>query len=52
MIYKCLNCGKRFDSEIAVVEHYIGGESERFCPFCGSDELEDEGYAQIKGPAH
>ena len=51
MILKCQSCGKRFDNDVAITEHYIGGETERFCPFCGSDDIV-EVKRESKRPAH
>lgn len=49
---KCLSCRKRFDRDLAIVEHLIGGETERFCPFCGSDDLEEVKHGKKSRPAH
>ena len=52
MICKCLSCRRRFDRDIAIIEHTIGGETERFCPFCGSDDLEEVKHGEKSRPAH
>ena len=40
MIYICLSCGSTFSRDEAITERYIGGETEYFCPVCGSDDIE------------
>lgn len=52
MILKCQSCGKRFDRDLAILERYIGGETERFCPCCGSDDLKEVVKRDKKRPAH
>lgn len=41
MIYLCTSCGCTFSRDEAIKEHYIGGETEYFCPNCGSDDFEE-----------
>ena len=52
MICKCLSCRRKFDRDTAITEHFIGGETERFCPFCGSDDLEEVKHGKKSRPAH
>lgn len=50
-ICKCLSCKRRFDKSMALTESFRGGEVERFCPYCGSDDLQ-EVVKREKRPAH
>ena len=53
MILKCQSCGKRFDKDTGAICLYFGsGETERFCPYCGSDDLKEVVKRGKKGPAH
>ena len=52
MICKCLSCRRKFDRGEALVEHFPGGETERFCPYCGSDDLKEVVKRGKKRPAH
>lgn len=38
--YRC-SCGRVFEYEEAKRRHYIGGETEIFCPSCGDDDFEE-----------
>ena len=38
--YRC-SCGRVFEYEEAKRRHYIGGETEIFCPSCDGDDLEE-----------
>ena len=51
-ICKCLSCRRRFDKSMAITEHYIGGETERFCPYCGSDDLQEVKRGKEARPAY
>lgn len=41
MICKCQSCGHVFSRDTAQKVRYIGGETEYFCPVCGSDDYEE-----------
>ena len=38
--YRC-RCGRVFEYEEAKRRHYIGGETEIFCPSCDGDDFEE-----------
>ena len=40
MICKCQSCGHVFSRDAAQKVRYPGGETEYFCPVCGSDDIE------------
>ena len=52
MICKRLSCRRKFDRDIAIIEHTIGGETERFCPYCGFDDLQEVKRGKEARPAY
>ena len=52
MICKCQSCRRKFDRDEALVEHFMGGETERFCPFCGSDDIMEVKHGKEARPTN